>query len=86
VGSLLRLGVLAPAPLVPRFAAQARAPPRGAPPPADADAARNAVRARHAGVLGLAAVVGAAPYTMPLWLPEAIATIGLHLNAPEPIG
>ena len=40
---------------------------------------------RHSGVLGLAALVEAYPYTVPDWLPEVLDNISVHLNDPAPI-
>ncbi len=40
---------------------------------------------RHSGVLGLAALVEAYPYTVPDWLPDVVDEISAHLNDPAPI-
>ena len=40
---------------------------------------------RHAGVLGLAALVEACPYTVPKWLPSVLDHISDHLRDPAPI-
>ena len=40
---------------------------------------------RHAGVLGLAALIGACPYTVPEWLPDVLDHITNHLRDPAPI-
>ena len=40
---------------------------------------------RHAGVLGLAALVEACPYTVPEWLPSVLDRISDHLRDPAPI-
>ena len=40
---------------------------------------------RHAGVLGLAALVEACPYTVPEWLPSVLDHISDHLRDPAPI-
>ena len=40
---------------------------------------------RHSGVLGLAALVEAYPYTVPDWLPEVVDELSGHLNDPAPI-
>ena len=40
---------------------------------------------RHAGVLGLAALVDACPYTVPEWLPSVLDHISDHLRDPAPI-
>lgn len=40
---------------------------------------------RHSGVLGLAALVGACPYSVPDWLPDVLDEMALHLHDPAPI-
>lgn len=40
---------------------------------------------RHSGVLGLAALVEACPYSVPEWLPEVVDELALHLHDPAPI-
>jgi len=40
---------------------------------------------RHAGVLGLAALIEACPYTVPEWLPSVLDHISDHLRDPAPI-
>ncbi len=40
---------------------------------------------RHCGVLGLAALVEAYPYSVPMWLPEVIDELAMHLHDPAPI-
>ena len=40
---------------------------------------------RHCGVLGLAALVQACPYTVPDWLPEVVDELSTHLHDPAPI-
>ncbi len=40
---------------------------------------------RHAGVLGLAALIEACPYSVPSWLPEVLDEFALHLHDPAPI-
>ena len=40
---------------------------------------------RHSGVLGLAALVEACPYSVPEWLPEILDEMVLHLHDPAPI-
>eukprot|EP00731_Ephydatia_muelleri_P029038 Em0020g682a len=40
---------------------------------------------RHSGVLGLAALIGACPYTVPDWLPEVIAEMAMHQHDPAPL-
>ncbi|KAA3681979.1 proteasome activator subunit 4 [Paragonimus westermani] len=45
----------------------------------------NAIRERHAGVLGLAAFVYAHPHTTPKFLPEIITELAGHVHDPHPI-
>ncbi|KAG7204017.1 hypothetical protein KM043_001879 [Ampulex compressa] len=45
----------------------------------------EAVRIRHAGVLGLCAFVQAHPYDVPKYLPHIFEYLSLNLNDPEPI-
>lgn len=40
---------------------------------------------RHSGVLGLAALVEACPYSVPEWLPDVITEIASHNHDPAPI-
>lgn len=40
---------------------------------------------KHSGVLGLAALVEACPYTVPKWLPDVLDEIASHLHDPIPI-
>lgn len=40
---------------------------------------------RHCGVLGLAALVEACPYTVPDWLPDIVDELSTHLHDPAPI-
>lgn len=40
---------------------------------------------RHSGVLGLAALVEACPYSVPEWLPEVLVEVALHNHDPAPI-
>ena len=40
---------------------------------------------RHAGVLGLSALVGSCPYTVPEWLPHILEELAGHLHDPQPI-
>jgi len=42
-------------------------------------------RLRHAGVLGLAALVQANPYEVPSWMPEVLVQLANHVLDPEPI-
>ncbi|KAL7303557.1 hypothetical protein TKK_0003717 [Trichogramma kaykai] len=46
---------------------------------------KNAVRLRHAGVLGLCAFISANPYHVPDYVPEILGWLSDHLNDPEPI-
>lgn len=43
------------------------------------------LRERHAGVLGLCAIVNAFPYDVPEFLPDILVLLGDHLNDPQPI-
>ena len=45
----------------------------------------EALRARHAGVLGLCAFVAAYPYDVPDFMPDILMMLGDHLHDPEPI-
>lgn len=40
---------------------------------------------RHSGVLGLGALVEACPYSVPMWLPEVVDELALHVHDPAPI-
>eukprot|EP00047_Mylnosiga_fluctuans_P011818 m.22942 g.22942 ORF g.22942 m.22942 type:complete len:1805 (-) comp3830_c0_seq1:81-5495(-) len=40
---------------------------------------------RHAGVLGLAALLEAFPYTVPAWMPATLVAVGDHVSDPDPI-
>ncbi|XP_019858537.1 PREDICTED: proteasome activator complex subunit 4 [Amphimedon queenslandica] len=40
---------------------------------------------KHCGVLGLAALVQACPYTIPDWLPDIVDELSSHLHDPAPI-
>lgn len=40
---------------------------------------------RHSGVLGLAALVEAYPYSVPTWLPDVVDELAMHLHDPAPI-
>ena len=40
---------------------------------------------RHAGVLGLSALVESCPYSVPSWLPGVLDEFSLHLQDPAPI-
>lgn len=57
--------------------------------PSVEDASRNAkvdaIRVRHAGVLGLCAFVRAHPYDVPKYIPPVFEHLGLHMNDPQPI-
>mmetsp|Transcript_12243 Transcript_12243/g.17765 ORF Transcript_12243/g.17765 Transcript_12243/m.17765 type:complete len:109 (+) Transcript_12243:1-327(+) len=48
-------------------------------------ALKAAVQRRHAGVLGLAALVGAYPYDVPSWMPEILVLLAQHVVDPMPI-
>jgi proteasome activator subunit 4 len=43
------------------------------------------LRTRHAGVLGLAAIVGAHPFDVPNWMPTLLLKLASHVNDPPPI-
>uniref|UniRef100_A0A7S0F2D7 Proteasome activator complex subunit 4 C-terminal domain-containing protein n=1 Tax=Hanusia phi TaxID=3032 RepID=A0A7S0F2D7_9CRYP len=45
----------------------------------------DALLKRHAGVLGLAALVGAYPYDVPEWMPEVLVRLATHVLDPMPI-
>jgi len=45
----------------------------------------NALRKRHAGVLGLCAFVSANPYDVPEYVPELLMALSDHLQDPQPI-
>lgn len=45
----------------------------------------GALTRRHSGVLGLAALVEACPYSVPEWLPDVLDEIAVHLHDPAPI-
>lgn len=45
----------------------------------------SALRSRHGGVLGLAALARIHPYEIPDWLPELLVTFATHINDPMPI-
>jgi len=57
--------------------------------PTDADALRNAnidaIRIRHAAVLGLCAFIRAHPYDVPKYVPPIFEHLRLHMNDPQPI-
>ncbi len=46
----------------------------------DANAVANALRKRHAGVLGMSACIQAFPYDVPDWLPQILLEVGDHLH------
>lgn len=48
-------------------------------------AVSDALLKRHAGVLGLAALVGAYPYDVPEWMPEVLVRLATHVLDPMPI-
>jgi hypothetical protein len=43
------------------------------------------LRTRHAGVLGLAAIVGAHPFDVPTWMPNLLLKLASHVSDPAPI-
>ncbi|KAM0724588.1 Proteasome activator complex subunit 4B [Formica fusca] len=45
----------------------------------------DAVRVRHAGVLGLCAFIRAHPYDVPKYVPSVFEHLGFHMNDPQPI-
>jgi proteasome activator subunit 4 len=45
----------------------------------------RAVRKRHAGCLGVAAVVRAHPFDVPPWLPAVLSALARHVSDPVPI-
>lgn len=49
------------------------------------NASVNAIRLRHAGVLGLCAFIRAHPYDVPDYVPSIFEHLGLNLNDPQPI-
>ena len=49
------------------------------------DATAACLVKRHSGVLGLAALVEACPYSVPMWLPDVVDELALHLHDPAPI-
>ncbi|XP_015588278.1 proteasome activator complex subunit 4B [Cephus cinctus] len=51
----------------------------------DRNAEINAIRIRHAGVLGLCAFIRAHPYDVPKYVPSVFEHLGPHLNDPQPI-
>lgn len=46
---------------------------------------QSGIRLRHAGVLGLCAIINAHPYDVPDYLPAIFGELGAHLNDPPPI-
>uniref|UniRef100_A0A7S4KNJ3 Proteasome activator complex subunit 4 C-terminal domain-containing protein n=1 Tax=Guillardia theta TaxID=55529 RepID=A0A7S4KNJ3_GUITH len=51
----------------------------------DKKALKASLQLRHAGVLGLSALVGAYPYDVPQWMPEILVQLALHVLDPMPI-
>lgn len=47
--------------------------------------ARDALRRRHAGILGMSAIVRAHPYDICDGMPEILVTLGSHLQDPQPV-
>ncbi|XP_029164235.1 proteasome activator complex subunit 4B-like isoform X2 [Nylanderia fulva] len=45
----------------------------------------DAIRIRHAGVLGLCAFIRAHPYDVPKYVPSVFEHLGFHMNDPQPI-
>jgi hypothetical protein len=52
---------------------------------AQAAEAAEALVTRHAGVLGLAAIVSAHPHSIPPWLPDILIRLARHVSDPSPI-
>lgn len=46
---------------------------------------QDALVKRHSGVLGLAALVEACPYTVPDWLPDVLSEMAQNLHGPMAI-
>ncbi|KAJ1480245.1 hypothetical protein T484DRAFT_2814179 [Baffinella frigidus] len=68
------------------FAEWAAAPiPKRAKGGVPEDGSAEAMRKRHAGVLGLAALVGAYPYDVPEWMPDVLVQLAGHVLDPSPI-
>eukprot|EP01117_Protostelium_nocturnum_P014203 TRINITY_DN5382_c0_g1_i1.p1 TRINITY_DN5382_c0_g1~~TRINITY_DN5382_c0_g1_i1.p1 ORF type:complete len:1737 (-),score=731.81 TRINITY_DN5382_c0_g1_i1:169-5379(-) len=51
----------------------------------DAETASSNLIARHAGVLGLSALVLSCPYDVPKWMPELLSDLSTHINDPMPL-
>lgn len=51
----------------------------------DSEAFKAAMRRRHAGVLGMGALIGAYPYDVPAWLPHVLVLMAQHVVDPIPI-
>lgn len=45
----------------------------------------DAIRMRHAAVLGLCAFIRAHPYDVPQYVPPIFEHLSLHMNDPQPI-
>lgn len=45
----------------------------------------NAIRLRHAGVLGLCSFISSHPYDVPKYVPTIFENLSMHLNDPQPI-
>ena len=54
-------------------------------PSSSAGPSASELRTRHAGVLGLAAIVGAHPFDVPSWMPSLLLILASHVNDPAPI-
>ncbi|GAB6022437.1 hypothetical protein CHUAL_006550 [Chamberlinius hualienensis] len=52
---------------------------------ASSSAYGDALRQRHAGILGMSAFVNAHPYDIADGMPEVLVTLGRHLHDPQPI-
>ena len=46
---------------------------------------QNALRIRHAGILGFSSCILAHPYDIPAFLPALLVTFCSHLHDPHPI-
>jgi len=53
--------------------------------PSAAAARSKALQTRHAGVLGLAALIAAYPYDMPSWMPGVLVRLAKFVSDPNPI-
>lgn len=88
LSGLIRCGLVDPATLAALLAAWA-GPPRTAktgPAAAMSPEERAALVQRHAGALGLRALVEAFPYSVPAWMPDVLVKFCLHVSDVDPIG